>query len=249
MLQGCNFRPCDDHCVSRWNPLNEKPMHKWLDPEKQDADSERMKMLGNQVVPAQATLAFETILKMRRDFRVSVWKLLLQYWQTQYQQVQHNFVVLSCDNLLETLEEKPCLMPIIEFGFTVYFHSYLGRETLLDANHPVGFYSIFPQLPWKRSLAWCQSSSWVLYFDSRVCHPFWVAPPSSALSWLTTFSRCEETSESQFESFYFSTLMANKTLSSARQFLWCRAFDNLFRAKRSFACCQSSTAAGIHQPT
>lgn len=72
VLQGCNFRPCDDHCVSRWNPLNEKPMHKWLDPEQQDGDSERMKMLGNQVVPAQAALAFETILKMRKDFRVSV---------------------------------------------------------------------------------------------------------------------------------------------------------------------------------
>jgi len=47
-------------------------MHKWLDPEQQDGDSERMKMLGNQVVPAQAALAFETILKMRKDFRVSV---------------------------------------------------------------------------------------------------------------------------------------------------------------------------------
>lgn len=53
------------HCVD-WNPRNAKPMHEWLVAKPHPQQSARMAMLGNQVVPAQATLAFETLLNMRR---------------------------------------------------------------------------------------------------------------------------------------------------------------------------------------
>ena len=41
-------------------------MHEWLVAKPHPEQCARMAMLGNQVVPAQATLAFETLLSIRR---------------------------------------------------------------------------------------------------------------------------------------------------------------------------------------
>ena len=60
-----------DHCVAEWNPLNAKPMHTWLNPAQKSGHSGRLKMLGNSVVPAQAKLAFETLLSLHRRARES----------------------------------------------------------------------------------------------------------------------------------------------------------------------------------
>ena len=63
-----------------------------------------------------------------------------------------------------------------------------GRQVLLDANH--------------RVLS--------LYFHDWVCHPFWDAMLRPVNCYPETILQREETSESQFESCFFSSLMANK---------------------------------------
>eukprot|EP00435_Cladocopium_sp_Y103_P057462 s1511_g19.t1 len=70
-LQGYECLPAADHCVAEWNPLNAKPMHTWLNPTQKSGHSARLKMLGNSVVPAQAKLAFETLLSLHRRARES----------------------------------------------------------------------------------------------------------------------------------------------------------------------------------
>ncbi|CAK9005959.1 unnamed protein product [Durusdinium trenchii] len=55
----------ETHCRA-WNPIAQQPMYKWLSQEQSKKDKVRLNMCGNMVVPCQATLAFESLLTMRR---------------------------------------------------------------------------------------------------------------------------------------------------------------------------------------
>lgn len=56
--------PLSDHMQEHWNQLNEVPMSRWLAPHQTDSEQRRLHMLGNLVVPQQASLAFEILMGM-----------------------------------------------------------------------------------------------------------------------------------------------------------------------------------------
>ena len=50
-----------------WNATSKVPMHLWLNDSQRPPERSRLHQLGNCVVPAAARLAFEVLLKMKRQ--------------------------------------------------------------------------------------------------------------------------------------------------------------------------------------
>ena len=69
LAQGFELEDPAAHCPEAWNSLNKRPMSQWLMKDAEEDFRPRMTMLGNQVIPAQAKLGFETVLRMRRQAR------------------------------------------------------------------------------------------------------------------------------------------------------------------------------------
>lgn len=61
--------PVKDHCGTSWNVWSRLPVDQWLSPTQSQSDRDRLHMMGNQVIPQQAFLGFETLLRMRRAAR------------------------------------------------------------------------------------------------------------------------------------------------------------------------------------
>lgn len=67
-LQDIQLRELQTFLPDAWNQVNALPLHQWLQAEKYSNDEEeRMKLLGNLVVPACADLAGDLLLRMARQ--------------------------------------------------------------------------------------------------------------------------------------------------------------------------------------
>ena len=64
-FQDVSLDPVDKHMQPVWNEDNQVPMHEWLNAEIEPAQRSSLHMLGNCVVPAMASLAFEILLRIK----------------------------------------------------------------------------------------------------------------------------------------------------------------------------------------
>lgn len=68
-LVGQNFevKPLAYYMESPWNSLNRQPMVEWLSHSQSQEDKQRLTMIGNQVVPRMCSLAYDLLIRMRRQ--------------------------------------------------------------------------------------------------------------------------------------------------------------------------------------
>ena len=61
------MKPLAAYMDDPWNPRNSLPMCRWLTQTRDESDRARMTMMGNQIVPPAASLAYDILIRMHRE--------------------------------------------------------------------------------------------------------------------------------------------------------------------------------------